>query len=87
MPRIKLKSRKYAKEDYRAWIRAQMKEQKLTNEVMGLMIGVSGQQFSRKLKAMDFSYDQLVLLNERLKCPTEKVVYFMTGSTVKEVWI
>lgn len=85
MPRVKLYAKKYARNDFQAWIRNEMKKTKLTCEQMGKLIGVSGSQFSRKLSAMEFNYDQLVSILDRLDCPAEQMVYFMTGQLIKEV--
>lgn len=85
MPRIKLYAKRYAKNDFQAWIRNEMKKTKMTCEQMGKLIGVSGSQFSRKLAAMEFNYDQLVSILGTLNCPADQTIYFMTGQLVKEV--
>lgn len=85
MPRIKLKSKTYARQDIEAWIRQEMKASRLTNDVMGTRLGYTGQRFSQKLKDMNFEYSELVILLDMLKCPPDKVVYFMTGQVVREV--
>ena len=59
--------------------------QKVTNNDMGKLLGFTGQNYSKKLAKMFFSYDELVLIAERLTCPLDKLVYFMTGKRVKEV--
>lgn len=85
MPRIRLKAKDYARSDFEAWVRAEMKKQKATCEQMGALIGVSASQYSRKLASMAFNYGELVTIMERLNCPPEKLVYFMTGQIIKEV--
>lgn len=79
MPRIRLNAKKYARNDFEAWIRAEMKRKKLTNEAMGLLLGFSGPNYSKKLSSMAFRYDELVTILDRLDCPAEKMLYFMTG--------
>ncbi len=77
MPRVRLKAKDYARSDFQAWIRQAMKEEKATCEQMGLLIGVSASQFSRKLSGMSFNYNELVKILDRLDCPPTKTIYFM----------
>ena len=82
MPRVRLNAKKYARSDFQAWIRAEMKQKKLTNADMGALFGYTGQNFSQKLAHMGFSYDELVKLIAKLDCPLDRTVYFMTGERI-----
>ena len=83
MPRVRLKAKDYARNDFQAWIRNEMRLQKKTNAHMGELIGFTGQNYGRKLSTMFFSYDELVAILEELNCPVDRMVYFMTGNKVR----
>ena len=79
MPRIKEYRKEYARRDMQAWIRNEMKRQKITQADIGKKLGVSGQGFSQKLRNMSFKYDELYLIFNTLNAEPKEIIYFMKG--------
>lgn len=79
MPRVNLSRKEYARRDFAMIVPGRLKQLGITQEQIASLMGIQQSTFSKKLKAFNFSYDEIVKLIEALKLENEEIIYFMTG--------
>lgn len=77
MPRVYIKRREYKVTDFSRWIAGKMLELKLNQTDMGQLIGISQSAFSNRLEKGLFSYEDMLILFEKLKATDEEILRLM----------
>ncbi len=83
MPRTFLSRKADTRRDLQKEIRQSMKEQKITQERLGKMLGITGAAISYKIKNLNFDYPEMVEVMETLKFTPDKILYFASGGRFK----
>lgn len=77
MPRVSISKKKYLKTDLREWMTGRMNTLGLKQVEMGELLGISQQAFGNRLRASNFTNDQLYEIFKKLKATDEEVLRLM----------
>lgn len=77
MPRVIINRRKYKISDLSKWIWGEMKDRGITQSAMAERLDITQQAFSKKLKAHQFTYSDLLIIFQELEPSNEKIVELM----------
>lgn len=84
MPRTFLSRKADTRRDLEAEIRQSMREKKITQDMIGERLGVTGAAVSYKIKKLKFDYTELVEVMDILSFSPEKILYFASGGRFKK---
>lgn len=74
MPRVKGLKKKYMLSDFSKWVHTKMKEQGVSQEYLGLMIGISQPEFSRKLNNNLLKLSDAITIFKELEASDEEIL-------------
>lgn len=77
MPRVAIKRKEYKINDLSKWIVGQMYAKGLTQLAVAESIGISQPAFCKRLKTASFTYEQLLMIFEKLGASDEEIVRMM----------
>lgn len=77
MPRVAIKRKEYKLSDFSKWLVGEMKEKKLKQSDIGKLLGISQPAVSQRLESGNFTYDQLLILFDKLQTPEKDIIRLM----------
>lgn len=73
MPRVRIKKKDYAINDFRKWLIGEMAVQNIRQKDLAEWLGMSQQAVSIKIQKSDFSLKELIILFDRLQTDKEQI--------------
>lgn len=77
MPRVALKKREYAENDFFKWLKNEMWDRGLKQEDMGNLLGISQQAFSDRAKKHQLDIKEVMLIFHEFDTPPDKIGHLL----------